>query len=175
MGAARAATCITDAQLRAEISHVIATNRLPTGMNRIYFVYLPSGATTCFDAAGTQCSTNVYCAYHSNIGSGPTGILYANMAYGGTANCDSGESPHGDAAADSVINITSHENIEAITDPLGTAWYDSTGNEIGDKCGWNFGSPLGGAAGSEYNEVLATGDYWLQQEWSNASAACVLG
>ncbi len=75
--------------------------------------------------------------------------------------------------ADSEINVTSHENIEAITDPLGNAWYDPSGNEIGDKCAWNFGSPLGGTPGAEYNEPISSGKYWLQQEWSNAVVGCV--
>ena len=74
---------------------------------------------------------------------------------------------NGDVAADSGLNVTSHENIEAITDPEGNAWYDSSGQEIGDKCAWNFGSTLGGGSGSEYNEQISSGNYWLQQEWSN--------
>jgi PKD repeat protein len=96
------------------------------------------------------------------------------MAYGGVSGCQSGEYPNADAAADSVISITSHENIEAVTDPLGNAWYDRSGNEIGDKCAWNFGSPLGGSSGALYNQSISSGSYWLQQEWSNASAACAL-
>lgn len=171
-GCRAGSVCITDAQLQTEIQRVIAARGLPTGMNRIYFVFFPSGVNTCFDSGGSQCSTNVYCAYHSNIGSGPTGILYANMAYGGTTGCQSGQYPNADSAADSVINITSHENIEAVTDPLGNAWYDSSGNEIGDKCAWNFGAPLGGPSGAEYNQAIASGNYWLQQEWSNASSGC---
>jgi PKD repeat protein len=165
--------CITDAQLQTEISHVISAQNLPTGMNRIYFVFFPANVNTCFDSGGAQCSTNVYCAYHSNIGSGSAGILYANMGYAGTSGCESGQSPSSDPAADSVINLVSHENIEALTDPLGNAWFDNSGNEIGDKCAWNFGSPLGGRYGAEYNQAIVSGDYWLQQEWSNASSGCV--
>jgi PKD repeat protein len=171
-GCSAGSVCITDAQLQTEVQRVIAAQHLPTGMNRIYFVFFPANVTTCFDSGGTQCSSSVYCAYHSSIGSGPTGILYANMAYGDTSGCQSGENPESNSAADSVINITSHENIETITDPLGSAWYDNSGNEIGDKCAWNFGTPLGGATGAEYNEAIASGSYWLQQEWSNASSAC---
>ncbi|MEO6857888.1 MAG: hypothetical protein ABI323_04790 [Solirubrobacteraceae bacterium] len=80
---------------------------------------------------------------------------------------------NGNAAADAAINVTSHENNEMITDPLGNAWYDLIGNEIGDKCAWNFGAPSGGTSGAEYNQAIATGKYWLQQEWSNAVAGCV--
>ena len=164
--------CITDAQLQTELQKVVAAKGWPTGMNTMYFVYFPPNVTTCFDVTSTQCSGTVYCAYHSNVGSGNSTLLYANMPYDGVSGCESGESPNGDTAADSELNVSSHENIEAITDPLGTAWYDSSGQEIGDKCNFNFGSPLGGAAGAEYNEQISGGNYYLQQEWSNATSGC---
>ncbi|MGB9182750.1 MAG: hypothetical protein WCB67_01690 [Solirubrobacteraceae bacterium] len=170
---AGAGICITDAQLQTEVNNVIAAHGLPRGTGTMYFVYFPSGVATCFDGTGSQCSTNVYCAYHSSVGSGTSAMLYANMPYAGVSGCESGQYPNGDVAADSVLNVTSHENIEAITDPLGNAWYDASGNEIGDKCNFNFGSPLGGAPGSEYNESISSGHYWLQQEWSNAASGCV--
>lgn len=103
--------------------------------------------TTCTNITSTECSGTVYCAYHSSLGSGSSTLLYANMPYDGVSECESGEAPNGDTAADSELNVTSHENIEAITDPLGTAWYDASGQEIGDKCNFTFGSALGGAPG----------------------------
>jgi PKD repeat protein len=42
-----------------------------------------------------------------------------------------------------------------------------------DKCACNFGSALGGSPGAQYNEQISSGNYWLQQEWSNASSGCV--
>lgn len=163
--------CITDAQLQSQLSSF--TSGRPHGLGTEYFVYFPPGVTTCFDSSGSQCSATTYCAYHSSVGSGSSTILYANMPYAGVSGCESGEYPNGNAGGDSAVNVTSHENIETITDPLGTAWYDSRGNEIGDKCAWNFGSPLGGSAGAEYNEQISSAHYWLQQEWSNASSSCV--
>jgi hypothetical protein len=165
--------CITDSQLQTEVNKYVTAHGLPRGLGNVYFVYFPAGVTTCFDSAGSQCSGTTYCAYHSSLGSGSTSTLYANMPYAGVSGCESGQYPNGSAAADSVINVTSHENIEAVTDPLGTAWYDSSGNEIGDKCAWNFGSALGGSPGAEYNEAIASGHYYLQQEWSNANSGCV--
>jgi hypothetical protein len=87
--------------------------------------------------------------------------------------CSAGESPNRNDA-DATINVTSHEHNETITDPLGSAWYDRTGYENGDKCAWNFGTPLGGGTGAEYNQVIGSGHYYLQQEWSNHSSGCVL-
>lgn len=164
--------CINDSQLQTEVAHVVAAKGWPRGLGAQYFVYFPSGVTTCTSIASYECSGTVYCAYHSSVGSGNSTLLYANMPYDGISGCDSGQHPNGDAA-DAELNVTSHESIETITDPLGTAWYDSSGNEIGDKCNFNFGSPLGGAAGAEYNEQIASGNYYLQMEWSNAASGCV--
>jgi PKD repeat protein len=155
---------------------VIANNGLPRGLGAEYFIFTPSGVATCFDSTGLDCSaggTNFdYCAYHSSFGSGSSTTLYAVMPYAYVSGCNSGQSPNGDPA-DSTINVTSHENIETITDPLGNAWFDSSGQEIGDKCAWNFGSALGGSPGAEYNEQISSGNYWMQQEWSNATSGCV--
>ena len=168
--------CLTDSQLQSEVNNVISANGLPHGLGSEYFIFTPSGVATCFDATGRDCSAGGlnfdYCAYHSSFGSGSSTALYAVMPYADVSGCNSGQSPNGDPA-DSTINVTSHENIETITDPLGTAWFDSSGEEIGDKCAWNFGSALGGNPGAEYNEQISSGNYWLQQEWSNASSGCV--
>jgi hypothetical protein len=165
--------CINDTQLQTEVSKVVAAHGWPTGLGAEYFVYFPQGVTTCTSLASYECSGTVYCAYHSSMGSGSSTILYANMPYDGVSGCDSGEYPNGNQGADDELNVTSHENIETITDPLGNAWYDASGQEIGDKCNFTFGSPLGGAPGSEYNEQISTGKYWLQEEWSNAASGCV--
>ncbi len=165
--------CINDSQLQTELSKVVAAKGWPTGLGTEYFVFFPPGVTTCTSVASYECSGTIYCAYHSSFGSGNSTVLYANMPYDGVSGCDSGEHPNGDTGGDDEVNVASHENIETITDPLGTAWYDSSGNEIGDKCNFNFGSPLGGAAGAEYNEQLSSGNYWLQMEWSNAASGCV--
>lgn len=173
-GCSAAVTCITDAQLQAELAGFLSANHLSGGLSTMYFVYFPSGVATCFDSSGSQCSTNTYCAYHSSFGSGSSSTLYANMPYAGVAGCESGQYPNGSAAGDSALNVTSHENIEGITDPLGNAWYDPSGNEIGDKCAWKFGSPLGSTAYGQYNQLISSGTYYLQQEWSNAAGGCVL-
>ena len=168
--------CLTDAQMQSELSTLISNQGLPQGTGTIYYIFTPPNVATCFDSTGTDCSSGGahfdYCAYHSSLGSGSGTTLYAVMPYAGVSGCDSGQHPNGDPA-DATLNVTSHENIEAITDPLGTAWYDSSGQEIGDKCAWNFGSPLGGSSGAEYNEQISSGNYYLQQEWSNASSGCV--
>src|SRR5262249_54154652 len=56
------------------------------------------------------------------------------------------------------------------TDPLLNAWFDASGQEIGDKCNFTFG-PLDPAGG----DVLWNGhEYIVQQEWDNGTSSCRL-
>ncbi len=94
------------------------------------------------------------------------------MPYTGTslAGCGTPVSPNHDFDSDSTINVTSHEQNEAATDPLLNAWFDATGQEIGDKCNFNFGPtlPSGG-------DVVFNGHpYEVQKEWDNLKQTCVL-
>jgi hypothetical protein len=164
--------CLTDVQIQQEIQRVVALKGWQAGPSSLVFMFTAKGIGSCF--ASGSCAFSYYCAYHSNIGSGSNEILYANQPYADTAPsaCDAGPHPNGDDA-DATLNVTSHEHNEAITDPLGNAWYDSAGNENGDKCAWNFGSPLGSTVNGQYNQLINGNPYYLQLEWSNATANCV--
>ena len=66
-----------------------------------------------------------------------------------------------------------HEHLEAITDPRGNAWQDSTGGagENGDKCNRIMG--VANASSTTVNNFLGSGfgDFFrIQREWSNAAA-----
>jgi len=165
--------CISDAQIQAEIQKVMTAKGWTGGMNKLYFVFTPSGVGSCYSSS--SCAFSQYCAYHSHIGSGTGAILYANQPYVMTvsAACDTGVHPNG-SDADGTISVVSHEHAEAITDAMGSAWYDRTGYENGDKCAWTFGTALGSTSSGQYNQVIGNGKYYLQREWSNATSSCVL-
>ena len=176
-GCSVTATCLTDSQLQNEIQHEIAVNHWPEGLGSLFFILTPSGVGSCIDSSNTECSTNVYCAYHSAFADSGTGqdVVYANEPYDAAiTGCNTPESPNSNAA-DSTINTISHEQNEAITDPLLNAWFsaDSNQDEVADLCAWVWGSPLGGSGGSEYNQVINSHDYWLQEEYSNDGSACL--
>jgi hypothetical protein len=171
--------CLTDAQIESEIKSVVAANHFPTGLGAEYFVFTPPGLASCFTATALgqggcydPLAFNGYCAYHSNIGSGTSAVLYANQPYAALAGCSSGQSPNGNPA-DATLNVVSHEHNETVTDPLGTGWWDNSGNENGDKCGFNFGSAIGSNSHGQFNQVINGHGYWLQQEWSNRTGSCV--
>jgi hypothetical protein len=173
--------CVTDADLQAEVAHVLgATGWTPSSATE-FFVFTPRNVGSCFDTTSRTCAYTYYCAYHSNYwDSQSRDVIYANQPYPDTAGvgapgvCDSGQHPNNDWA-DAAINLVSHEHNESITDPDGNAWYDASGNENGDKCAWNFGSALGTTTFGQYNQQIGSGRYYLQQEWSNASSSCALG
>jgi len=77
------------------------------------------------------------------------------------------ESPNGQLDADVEISVLSHEMNEAVTDPIGTAWVDSTGGEIGDDCAYIYGGGFGGAPGTLFNQTINGTHYFVQEEFSN--------
>ncbi len=79
--------CLTDAQIRAELQHVVSSGALPgaTGPG-VYYVLTPPGVVVCTDEGGNgNCSdsttskpSNGICGYHSAINPGGAGqIIYA--------------------------------------------------------------------------------------------------
>jgi hypothetical protein len=164
--------CVTDAQLRAEVTHAMAVNGWTAGATKMFYVFTSKGEGSYFNLAGY--AFQAYCAYHYNFGK----TIYANMPYGATpisgypnGVCVTASQFPNDRDADITINVTSHEQMEAVTDPYPfTGWNSSTG-EIGDLCAWNFGSV--GLDGGKANEQMNGHFYLLQQEWSNAHNGCV--
>jgi hypothetical protein len=175
--------CVLD----SDIENIVANDAGKLGVtssnaaNSIFFVFTPKNVGSCWDTYSGTCAFSYYCAYHSDFAANGTSYLYANQPYtdtsgvfsNGTQDCSVGVFPNNDFA-DATISVTSHEHNETITDPYGNAWYDSQGNENGDKCAWNFGTPIGGSGSTAYNQQIGPGHYYLQQEWSNASSGCVL-
>ena len=158
---------ISDGQVQAEVSHAQAVNHWTSSIDNIFFVFTAKNENICIDSQ--TCSFTTFCAYHNFFG---TNTIYAAMPYAGTslAGCGTPVTPNHNIDADSTINVTSHEENEAATDPLLNAWFDSAGNEIGDKCNFNFGPTL-----SSGGDVVFNGHpYIVQKEWDNAKRACEL-
>jgi len=172
-------TCITDAQIHAELASLQSADGLPTGFGDIYLVLFPPRVETCLDVnnglAGGNCSDTAYtgfCGYHSAAVHNSNVSLYADIPYptGFGATCLGTEAPNGSIPLDSAISMISHEQIETITDPEGNAWRDSTGYEIGDECAWNFGAQSG-PSGAQWNQTIGADHYDLQTEFSNEDFA----
>jgi hypothetical protein len=103
-----------------------------------------------------------YCAYHSYGTCGGRPVQFAFFFdLDGDRGCDpqdtSGLHSQGLAA---LANVSGQELSEARTDPASPgAWFDSKGEENGDKCAWTFNVPL---------VPFRNGTQWkIQGEWSN--------
>ncbi len=118
--------------------------------NAVYFIFTSTGAGHVS-----------YCAWHS-WGSCSNGAQ-VQVAYmpniSGVSGCNPNSTVSGQSEGLAALaNVTSHEYSEAITDPRGTGWTDSSGSENGDKCAWSFHN----------NVTFSNGSVWkLQMEWSN--------
>jgi len=167
--------CMSDTQFQNEVAKAMQANGWNGGLNSLFYVFTSAGEGSCFDSSSSACAFTQYCAYHSYFQSS-TGqnVIYANMPYTGTAlnGCGVSDSPNNDINADSTINVLSHEQMEAVTDPLLNAWYDGLGNEIGDKCAWTFGTI--NLDGNLANAQWRNDFYLVQQEWSNTDSNCVI-
>ena len=75
----------------------------------------------------------------------------------------------GNGYFDGFSVVGGHEYAEAQTDPITArsryAWYDGSGQEIGDKCAWNAASA---------NITLNGNPYAVQPLWSNTTSGCAL-
>ena len=154
---------VTDAQVQARIAKLIDAGKLPAndGSN-LYMNYFAPGVTvTGPNGSGTSCVE--FCAYHGTFTKGGNDAFYGVMPDLGGAcasGCGNG------TAQDNITEVSSHEMIEAVTDPavgLATtagpplAWYDQTHGEIGDICAGNAGVVAG---------------FTVQLEWSNKLNTC---
>ncbi len=157
---------LLDSDIQNEVTNAQNVNGWSSSIDNVFFVFTEAGQDLCIDNTFSQCASNAFCAYHNFFG---TDTIYAAMPYAASFSCNPGSSPNNDDA-DQTINVTSHEQMEAATDPLLNAWIDSSGQEIGDKCAWTFG-PLDTNGG----DVVWNGDeYIVQQEWDNNVGGCVL-
>ena len=191
-------TCVTDAQVEAELQRLIAAESLPTGTGAgapVYFVITPASVNLCITAGA--CADNDFCAYHGGFVQNGTQVLYAAIPLADAAkDCQADgdpsrlQQPNG-IAADVAVDNLSHEYNESISDPDLDAWYDgTTGNEEADLC-QEYGAtrdPVAGAdphayapalggvasAGDLFDQQINGDPYYTQSEWSNGAGDCVL-
>jgi len=180
--------CLTDVQIATELSRLATTAGLAQDRSHLFSMILPRGVEVCFGQRNTahggsctlsQATTSVssgFCAYHST-GTGvsaPTGLTYTVIPFGIwnsplEYSCEGpSEYPSGNSALDIALSTYSHEVAEAITDPTGNGWHDVYGNENGDLCNSAYGT-VTSPGGQGYNQVIGSGHYLLQLEFSNAA------
>jgi hypothetical protein len=159
-------TRLSDAQIALIVNSHIGAGHLPVDPNGVYFVLTSS------DVNESSGFCTQYCGWHTDDTLAGADIKYAFI--GNPARCPSAceeqtTSPNGNAGADGMASIISHELEESATDPDLNAWVDSSGAENADKCAWTFGATYTVANGSEANMRLGSRDFLIQQNWLNTS------
>lgn len=149
------------------VSDTLSGGLLPLDTNGLYMVL------TAGDVSVTGFGTQ-FCGYHTAQTMGSNNIHYAFIGNPDPAhlnNCavQQTNSPNNNPGADAMASTMTHELEEFTTDPNLDAWYDSGGNEVADKCAWNFGTTYSAPNGSLANMNLGGNNYLIQQDWVNAS------
>jgi Phosphate-induced protein 1 conserved region len=164
-------TSLSDSAIQAIVSGAISSGALPKDTNGVYFVLTSSDVT----ASSGFCTQ--YCGWHTHGTISGSDIKYSFV--GNPDRCPSAceaqtKGPNGNAGADGMASIISHELEETVTDPDLNAWYDSRGAENADKCAWTFGTTYT-SNGALANMRLGSRDYLIQRNWVNASGGlCAL-
>lgn len=142
-------TTLTDANILSLAQGSLGKGTIPAALdlNAIYLVLTAQGIS---ERSGTSSFLTSFCGWHSSVvmnnaaASQATNMKYSFVGNGGTSAACSAQtaaSPNGNVGADGMASVIAHEIVEAVTDPDGTAWWNSTsGMENGDLCAWKFGT-----------------------------------
>ena len=158
-------------QIKSIVQSAISLGLLP---------YDPLGIYDLLSAPGLSVTgfNTKFCGFHSssNWGKNTLGLQYGfigDPTASQTGCYVQSNSPNGNFGADAMASVIAHELIETVTDPTGTAWWDSKrrsstyGEEDADMCAWNFGTTSLTSSGAKYNFTGGGANYLLQQEWVN--------
>ena len=152
---------LSDSDIQKELTAQIASKALPaTDADTMYMIYFPAGFRISLDGI-TSCQD--FCAYHNNTSQN---VIYGVMPDVNHDGCETGCGGNAEPFANTT-GVTSHEFIEAVTDPLPSAqgaWQSPDGSEIGDLC-----------VAQPTNLVAGNITYTIQQEYDNSISSCSPG
>ena len=170
------------------IVHAVAGEH-GTGLENIYHVFLPPGTDTCFDITPQNpnpvCyspdnpATFAFCGYHGAVQFSDIGtVIFSVEPYVGPGSgCEIASPAPNSVLIDSTNNVLSHEDIEAITDPIpGLGYWNQTtglltGEEIGDECVlFNYSNAPGSYTPPTF--AISGKNYAVQPEYSNTYHGC---
>ncbi|HEV2989020.1 MAG TPA: hypothetical protein VG759_11315, partial [Candidatus Angelobacter sp.] len=168
---------LTDDGLKSVVSSKLLSGSLPTDANGIYFVLSSADVdqNSSDPKIGRFCVKN--CGFHNHALMNGADIKYAFV--GNPDRCplscerQQSNSPNGNPGADAMASTIAHELNETVTDPDLNAWFDSFGQEVGDKCNnplsfdFTFGPTFTTSNGSQANMILNGKNFLVQQNWVN--------
>jgi hypothetical protein len=151
---------VSDSIVRQEVDRYRA--RFGTSTTTVYEVFLPKfvpgTSTLVYSSSGSSTSCGgpglAYCAYHSSYSTTSGNVKYSIEPYPSCSGCQAS----GWTVVQNMEHFVTHETREAVTDPNGSAWFDSSGQEADDKCAWTG--------------LFLENGFGYQPEWSNAISGC---
>ncbi|HZU67185.1 MAG TPA: hypothetical protein VFA09_07895 [Ktedonobacteraceae bacterium] len=173
---------LSKSEIVAEVKLAIATNGWPTSGYSNYFpVYTLLGEQVA------DPSDDGTCGYQSFWGPLDSPTIYAHIVFPSAGDSLSGcpihvpTAPSGNIYIDSSIDVSAHEQLEAVTDPVlrSVGWYGN--GEIGDICSKDFGGSYpflydNGLANQAWTNQAGHIDYYIIQTIaSRTPAGCLLG
>ena len=163
--------CVSDSNVSTYISNYIKGSgaKVTDGSTPVY-VYIGAKTTRLSSGFG-----NAYCGWHSygTVG-GTTQPFIAIQDYNSVKiqGCSVQKvSPNvgGSVSLDAMGSVLAHEIDETLTDPnVRTGWFDASGAENADKCGWTYGTTsLVNGARKNFQAVVGptTYHFLIQQNW----------
>jgi hypothetical protein len=172
-----------------EVERAIQLNVWPLDSMSQYNLYLgttSSGGSENACYKGLCFLSGQICGWHETTTYQNVRISFAVIPYGTGPN--NGCAPHktgsltnycpngqnGGCNVDSALDTSGHETFEVVTDPepnASTAWEDSGGAEMADKCQGKYDNLIydGGQANHYFNNVDF---YALQDDWDNQISGC---
>ena len=161
----------TGPQISDVVENALSTKALETDPNGVYVVLTASNVNVAD-------FMTLFCAYHWFYDHAQISVKYAFI---GDASNNLGQcapqlskSPNNNPAADAMVSAIAHEFVEAVSDPIGTSWYDQAGFENADKCAWRYGKASQVANGSFANMTLGNRQYLIQENVAANSNKCIL-
>ncbi len=152
---------VTNQQIGQELERLITTGAVAAPDNdSLYMFYFPPGLSIDLDGQATSCVQ--FCAYHyTYTRSNGQNVMYGVMPDLSTGGCAQGCGAN-PSVFDNLTEVSSHEWIEATTDPaVGInvlSWYNDSQGEIGDIC---------------VGQAATVSGFVVQKEWSNKNGACI--
>lgn len=156
-------TTVSQSQIESELQRLIQAGTIsaPTD-NSLYMVYFPPGYTVLAGGWFSCTTSDGFCGFHHwfaiNGRSAYYGVLVDSSACG--SRCGPG------TQLGNTTSTSSHELLEAVTDPVDSGWYylysvngQPAHAEIADIC---------------QDQQTQTAGFTVQRAWSNLQQACVV-
>ena len=154
---------LTDAQIQAQLRNMFSSGALPAPNSSTYYpIHFPPGVSITLSDGTKSCAK--WCAYHGTFVYTGVNVQYGVIPDQG-GNCAGGCGTNSQTV-NNLISVSSHELMDALTDPaigIGIqSWFNNQLGEIADICNaWQTIATVGSTT------------YVVQMQSSNCAQACV--